>query len=604
MTAKGSAPFDEQLLLAQLKLVSAKGRLAILSNVVNAGLLVYLSRQALVPVIAAGWIGYLLATILVRFLIFWRFNRAPAQLPATGWARLFIVGALLTGLGWAAVAWAIASIGDIAQVAIVAFFVSGLTAGSLTLGGAFRPMALAFSAPPLLALSLALVLRDDEVSRLLAFVVLLYAIVVYSVLAFISSALVQSLRYGKENERLAASLEDALARAEIARAAQTRLVANVSHEIRTPMNAVMGMIDLARANACQHEREKYLGVARASAGALLHMLNDLLELSCLDIGKTRFKSESVNPLRLVSEVAELFRPAAARAGLGLSVENAWPQELAMLGDGDRIRQILVNLVGNAVKFTEQGSIVLHVRLAARDGDDQAMEIAVADTGIGIAEADLERVFQRFQKADAGPGRRHQGTGLGLAIARELARAMGGDLTGESTPDKGSTFTLRLPCAMAPAPWRASGATKDEKIPSAPPGLGAKARVLRALVVDDVETNCLLLASLLEQAGIGVEIARDGAQALARLAQHEAPAIDIVLMDIQMPVMDGLEATRKIRAGGARDKAVPIIAVTANAFKEQREACAAAGMQGFVTKPVDSQALLAEIQRVTSPSAPA
>jgi PAS domain S-box-containing protein len=373
----------------------------------------------------------------------------------------------------------------------------------------------------------------------------------------------------------AAALEAARAAAEAAADAKSAFLANMSHEIRTPMNGVLGMLELLLAGELTEAQRDLARSGHEAARALLTVLNDVLDVAKLDAGEVAIEALPVEPRGLTRDILRLFEGLAAEKGLGLRLEVAATTPHWVTSDPTRLRQILTNLVSNALKFTPAGEVALHVDYDAH----KRLSIAVRDTGVGMDEAAKARLFQRFSQADTTITRRFGGTGLGLAICKGLADRMGGAITVDSTPGEGSTFTVILP-ALECAPPRASVAQADLDQPQTP---------LDVLVAEDYPINQKLIALLLNAMGHRCVIASNGAEALAALDQSR---FDVVLMDMQMPVMDGPTAARAIRARSDVAAQVTIVALTANADEENAELCRAAGMDEVLTKPIDTQKLAA------------
>jgi PAS domain S-box-containing protein len=387
------------------------------------------------------------------------------------------------------------------------------------------------------------------------------------------------------------ALVEAQRAAEAAAEAKSQFLANMSHEIRTPMNGVMGVLHLLEKEPLSEDGQGLLQEAQACGQMLTQLLNDVIDFSKIEAGRMELASEALDPGALLQSVAGMLRPQAEAKGLELSVsvtgEPGW-----ITADPVRLRQALFNLIGNAVKFTHEGGV--EARLEVRDGESgyRRLRFEIQDTGVGIAEEAQGRLFQRFHQADGSTARRFGGSGLGLAITRSLADLMGGDVGFTSREGEGSTFWLEVDAPAADAPAAAQEAAADET-PSAP------LEGLRILVVEDNPTNRLVAGKILEGLGAAVASAEDGAQGVQAVA---AERYDLVLMDIQMPEMDGVEATRRIRGLGGETAATPIIGLTANAMAHQRATYLEAGMDGVAAKPISPADLVAEIVSVLNRAA--
>ena len=370
--------------------------------------------------------------------------------------------------------------------------------------------------------------------------------------------------------------------------AKSDFLANMSHEIRTPMNAIIGMTDLAlRADPTPRLRD-YLAKIQGAARHLLGIISDILDVSKIEAGKMKLELSEFDPRELCDSLARQLGDQARRKGLKLGIELAPNIPRLLLGDAQRLQQILENLIGNAIKFTERGGVDVRVGIGEFLTQTVIVRFDIRDTGIGMTEEQRAGLFQKFQQVDTSNTRKYGGTGLGLAISRRLAELMGGDITVESTPGVGSTFSVTVRLGL--------GTTRVGREEGRALGDAAAAGTLRfdarILLVEDNELNQEVTIELLGQTGATVDIADNGVDAIARARGQR---YDLILMDIQMPLLDGLEATRQIRRlEGYRD--VPIIAVTANAFDEDRQRCLEAGMDDHIAKPVDAGALYAALVR--------
>lgn len=395
--------------------------------------------------------------------------------------------------------------------------------------------------------------------------------------------------------RDAKALEDALAEAQQSAEVKARFLANMSHEIRTPLNGIAGMLDLLTRSSPTSEQREYIDVMRSSARLLRNLLNDILDLSKIEAGRLELESLPFDLEEQLHDACMPFKAVAESRGLRFDVrfEIAHP---VLLGDPFRITQILNNLLDNAIKFTSEGSVLVEV-VDARDPKDPTrnqVRIAVTDTGVGIPEPLQQRLFAAFTQADESVTRRYGGTGLGLALCRQLARMMGGDIRVRSAEGEGSRFEV---CVFLPRAESSAGflhTQPDSNIEVLAHGLVGQ----RVLVVDDNRINQMLLRKWLQQEGARVELASNGEQAVEKAG---GSCFDAILMDVSMPVMNGYDAARAIRAMGHLNgpeqtcgATVPIIGVTALAMGGERQQCQAAGMNDYLTKPVDRNGLIRKL----------
>ncbi|HSW26703.1 MAG TPA: ATP-binding protein, partial [Burkholderiaceae bacterium] len=383
------------------------------------------------------------------------------------------------------------------------------------------------------------------------------------------------------------ALRHAVEAANKANQAKADFLATMSHEIRTPINGVIGLARMLEDSPLAPQEAGYVRMINSCGNSLLALVNDVLDFSKIEAGQMVLEQIDTDLRELARETADVFASRACEKGVELIVRIAPEAPRRILADPHRLRQILLNLLGNALKFTATGAVTLRITAPLANGE-RRLRVDVTDTGIGIAADALPRLFRRFSQADASTTRRYQGTGLGLAISRDLAVLMGGDVTVTSTPGAGSTFTLDVPLRVA----------EQQHVCVAPPSSQRRPTgEMRVLLVEDNAINQMVALALLKKLGYtALTLAGDGEQALSLCA---AECFDLVLMDCQMPVMNGFEATRRLRARGF---AQPIVALTAGAVSQDREECLDAGMNDYVAKPIDSARLAATLERWLSVTA--
>ncbi len=386
-----------------------------------------------------------------------------------------------------------------------------------------------------------------------------------------------------ERRKVEVALTQAKQEAERASEVKSSFLANMSHEIRTPINAVIGLSGLLEKTPLDDRQAGYVSKIRAASRVLLNLVDDILDLSKIEAKKLTLKEESFRLSDVLTQLSAVLENEALSKGLGfvITVDDKVPD--CLFGDPQRLLQVLLNLVGNAIKFTEEGSVEVKVALESSEGDDIRLAFTVRDTGIGIPPETQESLFEPFVQADGSLTRERGGTGLGLAISRSLLELMHGDIALESEPGKGSRFRFTVLVGQ--------GGNCHKPSLEGASGFASVAQ-LDVLLVDDDPVNREVVGAMLEQFGVSLSTAGNGQEAMDILSSQRA---DLVFMDLQMPVMDGYAALRAIREHpGLKD--IPVVALTAHAVETEREKCLAAGANDYLTKPVSSQALLKVLQR--------
>ena len=567
-----------------------------------------------------SWLGIRGLIVAIRCLTAARFkhqSHSPAGLlQSERWQRRYYTLLALDALSWGVIGicFHIEGFPELNGV-ILATLVGVMAISLFSLSNSFKANLL-FSSLTLAPLLLHQLSLGTQTGALVSLGLLSFFALALSEAHKLEARTTELLRHQFANAWVAEQRQLALQSAEHSSTSKSRFVAVMSHEIRTPLNGILGMTQLLERSELDLQQREQINIMRRSGQHLLALVNDILDLARIESGKLAVDTGPVSLRETVDDVCQLLAQTAHDKGLGFELNLSPSLPPYALGDASRIKQVLHNLIGNAIKFTDKGQVSVEVGTTLDMRAGNLLRFAVRDSGEGIPADQLERVFAPFEQAQdlrRNPGpRRQDGTGLGLTISRELARAMGGDLRCSSVPGHGSLFEFTLPlqsCAQQPLPAGhamalqelaevvttpktegAADSTPPKRSLKNPPTLSG-----RVLLVDDSAVNVLVAASMLEHCGLLVDQAENGVEALERL---ETQAYDLVLMDCQMPRMDGFEATRRWRSHERTHflSHVPIVALTASAVNGDRERCIQAGMDDYLVKPFEMDDLVAVVQR--------
>ncbi|MBI4986508.1 MAG: response regulator [Rhodocyclales bacterium] len=583
----GSNDPESDVALEKTRLLFRNAGMAQAVVATNGAILVFVLGGMQPPAWALVWLLMVFAVAGARYGMARRFLASvPSAAGAMPWRTQAIRWSLVAGLLWGGGAMALMLADPGTTRLFAALVMAGMVAGAVPILSAVPEAFRAYAAPVMLSIIFTALADSHGVADwMLALVATLYLLALLHSARLFHDSLDSSIRLASRMRHMVDQLDEARRGAEASSQAKSQFLAMMSHEIRTPMNGILGMAQvLLDSGLSEDERRDFTRTILDSGQTLLILLNDILDLSKVEAGKLELTPSDCYPAAILADTAALFAESAR--GKNLRIETEWPGDADAMywADANRLRQMLSNLVNNAIKFTAQGFVRIGAREIERSAQEAVLEFFVADSGIGIAADKQATLFQPFMQVDSSNTRQFGGTGLGLSIVRLLAQLMGGDVSVASAPGQGARFSFRVRVGVVPED-AITPPTRPGNMAADAPAKDARSGNKRILVVEDNPVNRKVVGAMLAKRGVAIEYCGNGELAVATL--KGGAAFDLILMDCQMPIMDGYEATTRIRRSEQERQAarVPIIALTASAFDEDRNRCLDAGMDDFLTKPV-------------------